>query len=208
MHSSRIESRGPIHLWRHRPAVAQNRQPLVIPFPRLIAPRPIFLRRFPWAIIFTLTMPNPPTEFRAGSFDAQWENGIGFESDYLKLRVLSDENPFRGSASRNVHLSLDKPANIYWAASDVMETIMRLLNTTVSAALVFSALKQFRHHVEQIGADKIPDVGPRLMQVYNRLESMPSADLTPALRQAFVRDLHQIMGALGKNLEAAQPDFK
>lgn len=129
---------------------------------------------------------------------------IGFKSDYVQFEMLRKAE---SAVASNVPIKTERFGNIYWAGSDAVETIMRLLNG-LDVGQVFNAVRQLAHHIDKIGADKIPEVGPRLAEIYNRLESMPSVDLTPEVRHTFARDIQTIMFTVGATIESAQPEFK
>jgi hypothetical protein len=67
MNAPGFHLRDTVHLQCGLSAVAQNRKPFVVPFLRVLAPRPIFALESHHA--------QPPTQFRAGAFDAQSEIG-------------------------------------------------------------------------------------------------------------------------------------
>jgi hypothetical protein len=129
---------------------------------------------------------------------------VGFKSSYVELearKFTSAEVP------KGLELNLTRAGSIYWVAADFATTVNRLTAGHTHSSIL-QALNQVVHHVNQIGADKVPEFGSKLSSVKQRLRNVNPNELGPSVRQEFAQEILDLSGMLGVIIHSRQSDFK
>ena len=102
--------------------------------------------------------------------------------------------------------SWQKPANVFWLGHDLCWLIHIIQNGDAKDSITH-AFNQSIHHLRNIGGTDSVEEG-KLMDLKERLTSLPESDWPDHIRYEYTNTLSDVMGRLGAMAESIQPGFR